>query len=84
MPKLQLFINGLKIADCDIFPPSFSSMDFQNRCDAMEHFIKMKSNELYDRHVMALLKCPNYEIVYLPESRGNMMFMGVDSEEIKL
>ena len=32
---------------------------FQNRCDAMEHFIKMKSNELYDRHVMALLKCPN-------------------------
>ena len=82
MSKLQLFVKGLKITEWDIFPPPFKKLDFADRCDARQRFIKMKSEELFQQHLRAILKHPDYEIIYVVESKGNEQFLGREEHEI--
>ncbi|MBC7509364.1 MAG: hypothetical protein H7320_11560 [Ferruginibacter sp.] len=73
MSKLQLFINGRKITEWDIFLPSFSAMKFEERCDAKQKFIKVKSDEIFQQHLRALLKYSDYEIIYVVESNMTLL-----------
>ncbi len=83
MGKLQLIIKNVKVTEWDIFPPSFSKMNFEDKCDAHKKFIENKAKELFAEKFRPILKYDSYEICYVLESRGNKEFLGMEYFEIE-
>ena len=72
MPRLQLTIEGHKVDELEVKFPSHLKMGKFEHFNIRRNIIEDKTLELKARHILALIKYPDYELelIYEPDKKN--------------